>query len=135
MTPIVGHDAEIAHWVGQRLDNPDWGEWYTAIGLGDQGKIIAGVIYHNYRPPTNMEISIATDTPRWATRGNLRMFFHYPFEQLGVTRLTAITGRKNAKVRRFNERLGFVKEGVLRQAYVDDDAVIYGLLRSECRWL
>ena len=135
MTPIHGHDKEIAHWVGAHLDNQAWGEWFKAIGLAHNGKIIAGVVYHNYRPPQNIEMSIATISPRWASREPLAMFFGYPFLQLKVPRVTAITGAKDEKVRAFLERLGFVHEGTLREGHPDDDAVIYGLLRSECEYL
>jgi RimJ/RimL family protein N-acetyltransferase len=33
------------------------------------------------------------------------------------------------------EKLGFQKEGTLRQMFPPDDAVLLGMLRSECKWL
>ena len=131
---IFGHDREISSWVGERLDTvfpPD----VVAIGLARKGKIIAGVVYHNYRPPKNIEMSIAADSPRWGGKSTLEVFFNYPFKQLGCSRVTAITDAGNQHTRDFLTRLGFVQEGVLRDANPDDDAVIYGLLKTECKWV
>lgn len=130
---VIGRDREIAEWVGQRLKT-NFVE-FRAIGLAYRGKLIAGVVYHNYRPPKNIEMSIASDSPRWATRSSLNVFFSYPFQQLGCSRVTAITDAGATHTRNFLERLGFVQEGLLRDGNPEDDAVIYGLLKRECRWI
>jgi RimJ/RimL family protein N-acetyltransferase len=105
------------------------------MGFVHDNTLIAGVVYNNIRPP-NMELSIATSDPRWCNRGVLHAIFHYPFVQAGCGRVTAVTEATNQPVRAFLCRLGFQQEGVMRQAFPGGkDAVIYGLLRDECRWL
>ena len=132
---IYGRDKEIAEWVSRRAPHADGGfEKYVAIGIEENGEIIAGCVYNDYRGYA-MHVSIASTTPRWATRGNLYALFAYPFLQLNVKRLTAYTGLSMASVRTFLVRLGFVQEGVIREGFVDDDCVVYGMLRGECRWL
>lgn len=131
---IYGHDAEVIEWVGKRLDC-NFESTDKAIGIARNGKIVAGVVYHNYRPGFNIEMSIASITPRWATKEVLRALFSYPFIQLGLPRVTGIAARDNASVRRFDERLGFVKEGIMRNAHSDGDAVIYGMLKNECKYI
>jgi RimJ/RimL family protein N-acetyltransferase len=60
----------------------------------------------------------------------------YPFIQLGCNRITAITKAKNQPARAFLCRLGFHLEGVHPGVFLDDDAISYGLLRSDAsRWL
>jgi ribosomal-protein-alanine N-acetyltransferase len=59
----------------------------------------------------------------------------YAFSELGLHRLTASAFETNEASKRVLKRIGFVKEGVSRQAaYVDGDwcdLIRYGLLREE----
>jgi RimJ/RimL family protein N-acetyltransferase len=139
---LVGHDADVAHWVGRRLGIDDFGPC-TAIGIlcGDintiklRHELIAGVVYNWYRQ-ANIEITCAAVSPRWCTSRILRGLFSYPFEQLGCHRVTCVTEHTNESVRAFLARLGFREEGVMRRSYLNgNDAVIYGMLREECRWI
>ena len=135
MNLIYGRDQEVAEWVAQRAPHADNGfERYVAIGVEDKGDLIAGCVYNDFRGHA-MHVSIASTTPKWASRKVLYAFFGYPFLQCKVERLTAYTGKSMASVRAFLVRLGFVEEGVIRKGFADDDAVIYGMLRSECRWI
>lgn len=135
MTLVYGQDAAVAEFVRARAPHASNGfDKYIAIGVEQGGEIIAGCVYNEYRGHS-MHVSIASTTPRWATRKTLFAFFAYPFLQLQVKRLTAYTGRSMSSVRRFLERLGFVQEGVLRAGFADDDCVVYGMLRDECRWI
>ena len=63
--------------------------------------------------------------------------YDYPFDQLGCGRLTAVTPRRARAARRFLDAFGFKREGLVRQGFGDDDAVISGLLKREweaSRW-
>jgi len=83
-----------------------------------------------------IEMTVASISPRWASKGNLQAFFAYPFHQLGVRRVQAQTASENTKVRRFLERLGFQFEGIARLAhYQGGDAAFYSMLKSECRFI
>lgn len=137
MNLVYGQDAAVAEFVRQRAPHAGNGfEKYTAIGVEDAGEIIAGVVYNEYRPrDRTIHVSIASSTPRWASRRTLRAVFGYPFVQLNCERLTAYTGRSMARVRQFLEELGFTCEGCMRKGFADDDCVIYGMLRDECRWI
>lgn len=135
MTLVYGRDEWVADFVCRHAPHSEHGfKNYVAIGLEDAGELIAGVVYNEFRG-RSMHISIASTTPRWATRKTLRAFFAYPFMQCKVARLTAYTGRSMTSVRKFMERLGFVLEGTIRSEYEDDDRVVYGMLRNECRWI
>jgi RimJ/RimL family protein N-acetyltransferase len=104
------------------------------VRRGSDG-IIAGVVYNNLRE-TNIEATIASSTPKWCTRSVLHAIFWYPFEQLGMSRLTAITEVTNQHAMYFLSRLGFQQEGVMRRGFRGGaDAAIYGMLREECQWL
>lgn len=135
MRLVYGYSAQVAEYVRQRAPHAENGfEKYEAIGVEEHGRLIAGVVYNEYRG-NSMHVSIASESPRWASRRTLHALFSYPFNQLGVSRLTAYTGKSMANVREFLERLGFVEEGVMREGFADDDCVIYGMLRRECPWI
>lgn len=131
---LYGYDAEVIEWVGNQLEC-EFERTARAIGAVKNGKIIAGVVYHNYRPPYNIEMSIASISPKWATKRNLGHFFRYPFNQLGLPRVTAIVSAKAESVQKFLERLDFIKEGEMRNAHPDGNAFIYGLLREDCKYI
>jgi RimJ/RimL family protein N-acetyltransferase len=133
---VTGRDAEITDWVGQHLDIQNFGV-NISLGIALDEVIIAGVVYSQYRPDVPcLEMSIASVSPRWATRAVLHEAFALPFKQLGVGRVQVTTARKNKAARGLVERLGFVYEGMGRRAGPRGvDMALYSMLRAECRWL
>jgi hypothetical protein len=107
---------------------------YVAVGVEEGGLLIAGWVFDNYHGHT-ITASMASTTPRWASRRTLKALFSYPFVQLPCTRMTALTGESMTNVRDFLLRLGFLQEGLVRRGFADDNCVIYGMLREECRWI
>ena len=102
---VAGADPFVAAWVARHLDiEPDEFGPCSACGVVLGGEMVAGVVYNEYRvlkQGSSMQASIASTTPRWATRAVLRDLFAYPFRQMGVSRLWASTSRKNKRARRF----------------------------------
>ena len=133
---LYGADAAVAAYVAARI--PHAGEGFgacAALGVVRGGALLGGIVYHNWRG-RDIEVSAAFDRADWARPAVLRCLFAYPFEQLGCARMTAVTGQRNDRARRFLSGIGFVREGVARRALADDeDAIIFGLLRAECRFL
>lgn len=72
---------------------------------------------------------------RWLTKSFLKAAFAYPFNQLKVNRVTGYVPAKNMAARRLDLHLGFKVEGVMRKALADDDVIVMGMLREECRFL
>jgi RimJ/RimL family protein N-acetyltransferase len=132
---VFGADQFIAHWVAQRVRefNP-MHEKYTCIGVADDARLIAGMVYHQYRGH-DLVMTFAADSPKWANKGNLGAFFRYPFGQLGCKRVTTFAARKNKRSRKLIEGVGFKLEGVMRKGNGDQDAMIYGMLAEECKWI
>lgn len=134
MQLIVGESAYFANWAAQHLDTPIDTTMCHAIGIMDGANIIGSVVYSHYYGH-DMQMTIATVSPRWCTRGVLRALFDYPFNQLGCARVTAVTTKRNKAARKLLGRLGFVLEGVLRNGYDGRrHALVYGLLRDDCEW-
>jgi RimJ/RimL family protein N-acetyltransferase len=85
----------------------------------------------------NLNIGSTWYTPEvWRTRVNTEtkyLLLGYAFETLGVNRVEIITTTDNLKSQKAIERLGAVKEGVLRNKYNRMDYVFYSILDSEWR--
>ena len=132
---VFGYDDAVARWVGGQLSIDDFGP-SRAIGVMRADVLVAGAVYHNYHPRHRCaEISFASVTAKWATRDTIRALLRYPFVQLNCERLTAVSRADNEDARDFLKRLGFQQEGYHRKGWGDEDAVSYGMLRGECRWI
>ena len=132
MNLLLGCDAQVTAWVGERLGQRF--DATAAVGvLGEDETMIGAVAFHTFTGQ-DIVISAAADTPRWLTRGLLRVLGQYVFRQLGCRRCTAIVAKRNHRSRAAVERLGFEREGRLRKYFGDQDAIIYGLLREEWRF-
>lgn len=119
---------------------PEWeerpfGASKTLAVVNDSGLIIGAVVYHNYDPWTrSIELSFASRHGHsWLTRAIICELLSYPFDQLSCVRITGCTPRKATSARRFLDKFGFKREGVVRRGFLDDDAIISGLLVHEWR--
>ena len=130
---IYGMDAAVAEFVRQRLNCGSFGSC-DAIGISYKDKLIGGVVFYVYRGHS-VEMAIATDSPVWCKKRILKAIFSYAFNVLGCERITVTVDAGNDEVRRFDERLGFIYEGTLKQGHPSGDCAIYRMLRDECKWL
>lgn len=132
MRLLTGFDKEVTQWVAERIPHVREFPQSVAIGVLAGDDLVAGVVFHDYHPEyAYIEVSMAATTAKWASRSVIGAILSYPFLQLQCQRITAVTPRKSEQPRRFLEGIGFKREGVLRLGFGDDNAVIYGLLRSE----
>lgn len=115
----------------------DWG-LHTTIHAENRFGITAVVVYNQYVPPTSIDMHVVSslDGRQWLTRPFLAAVFSYPFNQLGVRRVTARIGANNLKAKSFLVNLGFTHEGTIRKGWEPDiDLLVFGLLKEECRFL
>lgn len=149
MRVLTGHDAGVADWVARQIPimaakvaREPFGKAFgpsTAIGvINEDGWLIGGVVYHGYDPDfRSIEMSFASASSRWLTRDIISVLLGYPFDQLGCIRVTGATPKRSAAARRFVDKFGFKREGVIRKGFGSDDAIISGLMKSEweqSRW-
>lgn len=131
---ILGHDKLVARWVANELGVGEWLHDVAAIGVMKDEVPVAGVVYYAYRWPA-IEMACASTDARWLNKTFLGVFFGYPFVTLGCKRIVSLVDDDNFHARKFNEKLGFVQECTLTDAHPNGDAVMYGMLKSHCRWL
>ena len=134
-TLVYGQDVRVRDWVSERIGE-DLSDAAVAIGVEEDGELIAGVAYNMYTGAAICMNVAATPGKRWTTKEFMYAFFAYPFVQLNCRRVTGLVRASNEVARKFDEHVGFTQEGVLREAFEDgEDAVLYGMLKSECKWI
>lgn len=128
-TPLVG--MYMTEKTGAHFEP---GMFQALAILNDDDDFVAGVVISNFRGH-DCEISCATESSTAWRPTVMNAVFQYIFGQLGCIRCTSIVKKNNKRSRDFLEGLGFVLEGNIRCGYDGvKDALIYGLLASECRY-
>lgn len=133
-TIIYEQGTQTLQWAGNRLGvvfDPK-----TAVTLAHwlDGTLLCVVVYTRFTQH-GCEMSIASASKAWATRRFISAAFAYPLVQCGLRRVTFVTTPGNAETIDMLERLGAIREGRLREWFGDDDGIVYGMLRGECKWI
>lgn len=71
----------------------------------------------------------------WMTRDLIWVGFHYPFVQLGCTRIFGFISSLNSRAMKVSKKLGFIEEARLVGAVPRGDLVVVSMRREDCRWL
>lgn len=131
---LYGEDSAVARWVAERIPHMAGGDFgpCVAVGIVRGNSMAAGVVWHDYQPALGtMQASVAADDPRWAYPATLRELFAYPFRQLGLRKVWAITPHTNERAIRFVVGIGFSREAVLSEQIAPKvHAVITGMKRG-----
>lgn len=108
---------------------------FHAFGyLTNDQKPLAGVVINDYQPGGNCELTIVAEKGG-LTRAVIRHLASHVFNKLGCRRVTVRTRKTNKTVLRLAPRYGFCFESVARHYYPDGDAVVFRMLRADCRWI
>lgn len=111
-----------------------------SLGIWYKGELAGSVGYHYFAWNTRR-----TEIGFWLGQDfggkgimtrSVRKLIEYGFNDLNLNRIEIRCAPGNSKSRRIPERLGFIKEGILRQvSTIHDgilvDMVVYGLLKDE----
>jgi RimJ/RimL family protein N-acetyltransferase len=111
----------------------DTSEWFCVAGRNSDGAVV-GVLTLEPRNWFDWHWSCAITDPRVLSRRLLKTIFRTAFTR--ATRLSALIEPSNERALAQVKRLGFWPEGFCRLAIEGKrDAVMFGMLRQECRWL
>lgn len=136
-TIVVGgtYQPELLDFAARLIALPGrFGPHARAIGKQRDGAIIAVAVFDNFEP-WGCEVSFAVSERHWFCHDYARTVFAYPFLKLQYERLTCRTAVHNRPARILAHALGFKYEGRQRRADPDEDRLMFGMLRTECRWL
>lgn len=135
MTELISDADEIYRFFKSKGVDLMYSAGMQGIGIKRDGVLVGGVMYTDYNK-SNIWMHVAgTDGMQWASKAFVRAAFRYPFQQLGVKRVTGWVEASNEKARRLDEHLGFKQEAVLKNAAQDGgDVIIYVMFREDCKY-
>ena len=132
---IVFDIERIGIWVCARTGGQFELSGSVAIGLEQDGQLIAGVLFDQYNGRSICMHVAAVEGARWLTKEYLRVCFDYPFNQAKVNKIIGLVDSTNHTARRFDEHLGFTLAATLEDAGKYGDLLIYSMTRQQCWFL
>ena len=131
-------DEGVAEWMRQywrdKGEEIDWPRPYICFGVESDEGLGLGVIYERILN-CDVNMHIVCSQRKLMTRRVIRAAFTFPFVNLGRQRVTGLVPAINMLSRELCEKLGFELEGRRKRVFVDDDEMIYGMTKEQCRWL
>ena len=132
---VWGQDALVADFVHQRITPSEAfvPGTYRALGFADEGGLVAGVVYHNVPAWGSVcEIALASDSPRWCSKGAFAAILSLPFSDKRCLNLVLRIEATNKRSRKLVEGVGFKPRGTVHHAFgYNRHMVIYELTRKQ----
>ncbi len=125
---------EFFDYMNERLSSDFTPDKSRCIASVEDGKILGAVIFDRFTK-YGCELSIASDHPRFLTRNFIHVTCYYAFVTCGKIRITTLVKEHNKRSIKLTKGIGFIHEATLKQAYGDQDAILFRMLKDECKWL
>ena len=134
----VGDNLAMAEWHCGILEEPvemfgfsrNGEPLFQTLGFSRNNELVCVIVA--YHPTTtNILLSIAATTPRWASKQNIAAIGQWVFGQMGMKHISTVCLKSNKRSRKFTEGVGFRVEGQVRKGGNDEDMIIYGMLKEE----
>jgi len=128
---------EMERFVQKALEGREKRDQYPFAILDKETNEIVGTtrFLRISEESNNLNIGSTWYSPKvWRTRVNTEtkyLMLKYAFEVLNVVRVEIITTTNNIRSQKAIERLGAIKEGILRKKYHNMDYVIYSIISDE----
>ena len=127
---VFDDKTRVGDWVANHVgQNSSWGDFY-AMGAELKGELTAGVVLNNFTP-CSATVHLAISKPTKLLSELLDHAFLYAFQTCKLRRLTGLVEAHNAKSLKIIKHLGFVEEGVMREAGTDAQDIIVLVLWPE----
>jgi RimJ/RimL family protein N-acetyltransferase len=127
---VFDEKVRVAEWVAERIGHyASWGDYY-AMGAELNGDLVSGVVVTDFTD-SNASAHIAVSKPTKLLPELIAHTCLYAFGQLELRRLTGFVEAENEKALRLNKKIGFVEEGVMRQAGTGGQDIIILVLWPE----
>lgn len=134
-TIIPNQKDRVGAWVAGRIrrDAP-WGV-FEAIGLEENGELVAGMVVTDYVKNARCSVHLAGDGRRWLNREYLGFCCRYMFDQLGCKVVIGLVDADNEQALKFDRHFGFTDLVRVKDGAGDCDLIVLELRREHCRWL
>lgn len=136
MRVVYDEPERFAAWAAEQLgDGGGFQPPYVVIGGADEnGEPVAACIFNCYRQKFG-DIEITTVGKGRFTRGFWGVILAYVWGVLGCQRITMHMRESNIPAIKLATHFGAKPEGRLRKFYGTEDAIVFGLLKEEARYV
>lgn len=136
MYRLVLIDKErVGRWVADQVQQTaDWGD-FQAFGVEDSnGEMVAGIVLHLFNG-ANCVSHIAVKKPTKLLKSLFFAVGVYAFRQCKLKRITGMVPVSEESIIAFDEKIGFERETVLKDAAVDGDMQVMVMWADKCPWI
>lgn len=135
---VYNHDKEVTQFIATfahgQLTDANFNNCKTIGVIDGEGKLIAGVVYFNYKPwCATIEIGAASITSKWFNRSTYKRIFEYPFIECGCQMVLAYIRLDNVRLLDQFARMNFNIMPVPRLYGQADDGALCTL--TDDQWL
>jgi len=129
----------LGNWCAAQIGLPRGFAGHAAMGVFDDDRLIAVMIFHNWFPENGViEISGAATDKRWLNRKTLWAMFAFPFVELGAQMVVMRVSERNTMwngrgIPRFLKSYGFKSYPIPRLRGRDEGEIIYTLTDDDWR--
>jgi RimJ/RimL family protein N-acetyltransferase len=131
---VIDQKNRVGAWVYQRVGGMYLPQISQAIGVERDGEIIGGVVFEGWNG-ASMKIHVAGEGKYWMTREFLRTIFGYAFLQHKAKKLIGVVESTNTKALRFDLKIGFRVEAVIKDAAENGDLLLLTMTKDQCRFI
>lgn len=128
---VLNHPA-VAPMVAAAIGEESLGE-DVSLGYVSNNKLKGGIVFNGYTG-LNVVVNFA-GAGKWLAPELVKACADLVYNKLGCVRATALIAESNKKAIKLAKHAGFKEEGKLRKGAGDEDQIVLGMLREECRWL
>jgi L-amino acid N-acyltransferase YncA len=130
---LTDDDTVVAPWVGERTGDDFQAGVTACLGVMDEDKMVAGVVYDHLTGPC-VTATIAVEG-KCLPRRMIRAMFNFPFHYLGVRKILVYINEANEASLKLAKRLGFAVEAAIKDVYVEGDMLVLSLPKQDCVWI
>jgi RimJ/RimL family protein N-acetyltransferase len=132
-----GINRVLGDWAAAHIwhNSSKFAEPYGTMGVqADDGRLLGVVVFHNWDYDHGViEISAASESPRWLTRAALRQIFETCFDQHGCQLVCARVAPDAENVRSVLRRYGFKERRLERMRGRNQDEILCRLTDDKWR--
>ena len=130
---IVYNHPTVSQFASELIGEDDWGPHFNVGRVVDNELVAACILNH----PTGVDIylHLALKDKHSMSKEFVRAVFDLCFNKLECSRVSTATPVSNIEALALDKHFGFVKEGIKRMGTGEEDLVMLGMLREECRFV
>lgn len=132
---VITDKQRVGAWVAEQVDQTaDWGD-FQAFGVeSDRGELVAGIVLHLFNG-ANCVSHVAIKKPTKLLKSLFFVVCVYAFRQCKLKRITGMVPLSEEHIIAFDEKIGFERETILKDAAVDGDMQVMVMWADKCPWI